>query len=319
LSNREFCFLVPESARPGGFNPETATDWIESRSGIRSRHVVDRKQIGKSVASGEVELNLSLQALKNFNTTAEEWQKVEAILCVRSAPINSMPGLSQKIHAKFCKEFNTPAKPVFTLDLVQQSTGMLQALSLARTLPYQNVWIIACEVLSPFLNLNDVGSSMLFGDAVAAVWLSSDLKAEFKILGEEFVSMPDTAEVLLYDDSPQSFRMKGPELFRKVAPEFKRSSERILKKLNLSIEKIQYFLPHQANSRIIERVAHSLGFTHDQIITNIAQVGNVSSASMMVALQDFLKTKDCPPGTLILMNACGAGLSAGAAVIEKQA
>lgn len=90
----------------------------------------------------------------------------------------------------------------------------------------------------------------------------------------------------------------------------------MLERSHLKVEDIHFYLPHQANTRIIERAANSLGFQHDQIITNIKNVGNTASASMIIALDQFLQKNKLKKGTKILMNACGAGLSSGAAILE---
>ena len=79
---------------------------------------------------------------------------------------------------------------------------------------------------------------------------------------------------------------------------------------------IGYYLPHQANTRIVERAASSIGFSKEQLISNIKHVGNTGSASMLIALDHFLKSKSLKKGTRILMNACGAGLSKGTALLE---
>jgi 3-oxoacyl-[acyl-carrier-protein] synthase-3 len=209
--------------------------------------------------------------------------------------------------------------PRFTLDLFQPSTGFLAAMKVARQLPFQNILIVACEVLTPFLNLRDVGTAMLFGDAaIAALFTKTKTeKTLFKVEGEVFYATPDFSHVLRYDDGVDSFHMKGPELFRKIVPEFKRVSKQILNELELTVEQIQYYLPHQANLRLIERVAHNLGFEPAQLITNIQKVGNTSSASMGLALVDFLNEDVISSGNRILLNACGAGLTSGAAVMQK--
>ena len=318
LSNREFCILVPPNAHPEGFSPETADTWIKDRSGIRSRRVMNPLLIGDHQTHIEEELKLTSTALDQLQLSPDQWDSIDGIVTIRSSPKNYTPSLSQRLSAMHAFK-NGKAPQRFTLDLFQPSTGLITAMKAIRGLPFQNILVIICEVLTPFLNLNDVGTAMLFGDAAVAA-IFSKTKTEntlFKIEGEIFYTTPDFSQVLQYDDGASSFHMKGPELFRKIVPEFKRVSERMLGDLELNHEQIQYYLPHQANLRLIERVAHHLGFEPAQLITNIENVGNTSSASMGVALVDFLKEGVISAGNRILLNACGAGLTSGAAVIQK--
>ena len=316
VSNREFCFLIDPDSRPDGFGPDTAEEWIFSRSGIRTRPYFDPTRLGQGPASLEEETEIGTGHLQTVLSPIQ-WEKTEAILSVRSSPYHSIPSLSQRYLTKLNQAFQTPKKGIFTLDLFQPSTGFIAALKTARYLPYKQVLIVVSEWLSPILNKRDPGTSMLFGDAVAAVLLSKEESNQnlFRVLGENFTSRVDEGLVLSSDRTPESFKMKGPELFRKIIPEFKRSSVEVLNSLSPKPSDIDYFLPHQANLRIIERAAHALQFRPEQVLTNIERVGNLSSASMVVALEE--KNQSLKPKSKILLSACGAGLTSAAAVFEK--
>ena len=316
VSNREFCILIDENSRPPGFTPDTADEWVFSRSGIRTRPWFDLNRLGQGPASLNEEASLGSDLLQS-SFTPDQWKKIDVIITVRSSPYHAIPSLSQRYLAKLNQSFSTPEKTLFTLDLFQPSTGFLAALKTARHLPFDNILIVVSEWLSPILNKEDPGTAMLFGDAIAAVVLTKEKSPEtlFQVHGETFEAKVDDAHVLSGDGSPDSFRMKGPELFRKVVPEFKRSSLALLNTLSLQTSDIDYYLPHQANLRIIERAANGLSFRPEQVLTNIERVGNLSSASMLVALEEKMKT--LKTGSKILLNACGAGLTSAAAVFEK--
>jgi len=321
LSNREFSFLIPKSHRPEDFTPETADTWIEERTGISHRYVATRAAVGTRSAPIDTEFQLTIEALEHFQTSSKNWSELDAIIVVKSSPVQYSPSLSQKLVQHFTEKFSkeTPDQGgVFTLDLFQPCTGILAALKVLHHLPFRNAWLITPEVLTPFVNLKDPASAILFGDGIAALWLSrSKQGSHFQIKDVDFESMPDTGKVLGFLDTDDSGYMKGPELFRKIIPEFKKASQKILSRNHLTVDDIQYYLPHQANARIIERAAHTLGFKKDQIITNIKNVGNTANASMLIALDHFLHSnRSWKPGTKILMNACGAGLSSGAAILE---
>ena len=319
MSNREFSYLIPESVRPEDFTSETADEWIKERTGISSRGVASRELVGTRIAPIDYEYELTLAALDEFHINAKNWAELDAIVVIKSSPIQYSPSISQKLVKKFTEQFSkekTSRTGIFTLDLFQPSTGILKVL---RHLPFRNAWLIIPEILTPFINLKDIGSAVLFGDGVAALWLTKGPVEASKIMIKDvdFQSIPDHHHVLGFLDTNESFYMKGPELFRKVIPEFKKASQRILEQNQLSLNDIHYYLPHQANTRIIERAASTIGFEPEQIITNIKNVGNTSNASMMIALDHFLQSNPTlTKGTRFLMNSCGAGLSSGAAILE---
>ena len=313
--------MIPEKFRPEDFTPETADTWIEERTGISHRSVATRSLVGTRTVPIETEFHLTLEALDHFQTTGKNWAELDVIIVVKSSPIQYSPSLSQKLLQHFTEKFaaETPEKGgLFTLDLFQPCTGILAALKVLNHLPFRNAWLVVPEILTPFVSVKDPASAILFGDGVAALWLTrSKQGSHFQVKDVEFESMPDTGKVLGFLDTVDSGYMKGPELFRKIIPEFKKASQKILARNQLNVEDIQYYLPHQANARIIERAAHSLGFKKNQIITNIKNVGNTANASMLIALNNFLLSNHSwKPGTKILMNACGAGLSSGAAILE---
>ncbi len=313
--------MIPENVRPEDFNSETADSWIQERTGISKRSIASRSLVGTRTAPIETEFQLTLEALQSFQMTANDWANLDAIIVVKSGPIQYSPSLSQKLVQHFTEKFSfeTPKKSgVFTLDLFQPSTGILAALKVMMGLPFKNAWLITPEILSPFVNLKDPASAILFGDGVGALWLNrTSQNSLFQIKDVDFESMPDTKKVLGFLDTNESSYMKGPELFRKIIPEFKRSSQKILAKNQFSLHDINYYLPHQANARIIERAASSIGFESKQVITNIKNVGNTASASMIIALDHFLQSHPkLKKGTKILMNACGSGLTSGAAILE---
>ena len=321
VSNREFSFLLPAHAYPEGFHPDTADHWIFERTGIKTRPIVQRSQMGKRTAPIDAEFDLTLQALVDFHLSHQDWQGLDIIITLKSTPSQYSPSLSQKLVHYFSEKFSL-SKNIFTLDLFQPSTGLLAAFKLLASFPFKNAWVIIPEILSPYLNVADIGSSVLFGDGVAALWVTRggardlEKKSLYHVDDVNFGSIPDTHQVLGFLDTNESAYMKGPELFKKIVPEFKKSALAILEKNQLTQQSIQYYLPHQANSRIIDRVSASLGFKPAQVITNIQHVGNLASASMPVALHSFLKNHSIQSGERILMNACGAGLSTGAALLR---
>jgi 3-oxoacyl-[acyl-carrier-protein] synthase-3 len=317
ISNREFCFLIAESARPEEFNPESADQWIFERSGIRHRSYLNPKNVGTGSARPEDEIHFVCEALEH-SLGPKVYQNLDAIITVRSSPFHYIPGLSQRILKSLNSHFGDDSKRLFTLDILQPSTGFISALALARALPFESILIVCSEILSPYLNLKDPGTAMLFGDGMASVVVTKHRtsNSKFLVIDEHFSAQADLSDVLKSDQSFDSFHMKGPELFRKVVPEFKRSAKHILSQNGYSVSDVKHYLPHQANQRMIERTAHSIGFEPNQLLSNIARVGNLSSASTLTLLSEKHGDHFFHPGERILLNACGAGLSSGAAILE---
>ena len=318
ISNREFCFFTETKFRPGDFVPDGADQWIFERSGIRTRAYLDLSKVGcGNLAPGD-ELEFVTQSLTD-SLGEDVYESLQAIITVRSSPFHFVPGLSQRLLKNLNAHFKQNDKCMFTLDLFQPSTGFLSALTVIRGLPFQSILLVCSEILSPFINLKDVGTSMLFGDGVASVVLTKRQtdQSHFQLIDELFSSQSDRADLLKSNHDFQSFHMKGPELFRKVIPEFKRSAEKVLSSNGYSVSDIKFYLPHQANRRIIERAAHAIGFTSHQLLTNIERVGNLSSASIPLLLAEKTQSLCFNPRDRILLNTCGAGLSSGAAILEK--
>jgi 3-oxoacyl-[acyl-carrier-protein] synthase-3 len=317
VSNREFCIFTDSKFRPEEFKPETADSWIFERSGIRTRTYLDPKNLGSGVLAPEVEVNFAMVPLTH-SISADHYRGLQAIITVRSNPFHFVPGLSQRLLKNLNTHFETPHHRLFTLDITQPSTGFLSALMIARALPFQSILIVCSEILSPFLNLKDPGTAMLFGDGFASVLVTKKhtVHSRFQVVDESFSSQADTGDVLKSEQTLESFHMKGPELFRKVVPEFKRSANHILSQNGYAVSDIKYYLPHQANRRILERAAHSIGFDDSQILSNIERVGNLSGASILALLAEQNDAKRFRAGERILLNACGAGLSSGAAILE---
>ncbi len=317
ISNREFCIFTDQTYRPEGFTPDTADQWIFDRSGIRSRTCLNPKIMGSGVPDVGAEVSLAISCVSE-SLTSLDYQNIDAVITVRSSPSSYVPGLSHRLIKSLNEHFHQKEKSVFALDLFQPSTGALSALVTARGLPFNRILVVISEVLSPLLNLKDPGTSMLFGDAVSSFILTKEETptSQFEIVNEIFYSVTDENQALSSDHDSQSFKMKGPELFRKAIPEFKKSALQILAKANCTLADVNYYLPHQANRRILERAAHAIGFNTSQVITNIERIGNLSSASMLVALHEFEKSRRLKSGDLILLNACGAGLTAGASLFR---
>jgi 3-oxoacyl-[acyl-carrier-protein] synthase III len=301
-SNTECISWVPTSDQPEGFS----STWISDRTGIFSRRLVSPWGAPLDSKLAEAELQLSIQAasraLKQAQVSAQE---LKAIVTLRSVARPELPSLSQKLITAL------ESGPQPTLDLIQASTGVPLAFDLIQKSNWADegpVLLVVPEILSPYLSPSDPSTAVLFGDAAAACVLQSNAAGLYRVIKTSFESSGDPKGVLKLD---RYFSMKGKELFRYAIPSLVSSGKAVLEN-----EHAHWYLPHQANRRIMNRAAKSLGYEEPQILSSIESFGNTSSASTLLTLALEQGKKKFHTGQKLLINTCGSGLSHGSALLE---
>lgn len=295
---------MPENARPEGFSDS----WISERTGIQERRLIapwgsDSLDLDHALPAQELALATSaaLTALKDAGTSISE---ISGIVTLRSFSRPELPSLSQKLLSAL------GTKNIPTLDLSQASTGVPLAFELIHGLNWAStgpVLLVIPEILSPYLSASDPHTAILFGDAAAACVLRKNTTGRYRVLKTTFECSGDPTGVLKLD---RYFSMRGKELFRYAIPALTQSARKVVEK------KANWYLPHQANARIMHRAAKSMDYTQEQILSSIANFGNTSSASTLLTLALEEKKKVFKQGETILINTCGSGLSHGSALLE---
>lgn len=224
------------------------------------------------------------------------------------------------------------ATNAFAFDISAACTGFIYALSVAdsmiRAQGLSNVLVVGAETLSRVTDYRDRETCILFGDAAGAVLLGNRGQGGPQ-LHSHLASIGTLGDLLtLKNNRPTDpfwrqgsyeasyLQMKGREVFKHAVKGLVESSQVVMGKAGLTPSEINWFIPHQANQRIMSAVADNLGFKDHQIASTIQTTGNTSSASIPLALSQYYKQGKIHRGNKILMAAFGAGITHGAALLE---
>ena len=299
---------------------DTTDEWIVSRTGIKTRHVV---------SDGETTATLSAEAarraLKDANMAPEE---LNLIILGTITPEMVFPST-----ACFVQDM-IGAKNAWAFDLSAACSGFVYGLSIAQQFVssglYKNALVIGAETLTRITNYEDRGSCILFGDGAGAVILKSASEGPQGVMYSTSFSDGSGWTALncpaygsrnpvgkpLADPSMAYMSINGREVYQTAVRRIVELVKECLEKCDLNIEDIAMFIPHQMNARIIESVGKRLKFTDDRIFINIDKYGNTSAASIPIALDECRRLGKLKSGDIILLVAFGGGLTWGANVIQ---
>lgn len=300
---------------------DTNNQWIVERTGIERRHMA-----APSEATSDLCYQATLKALKMANMSAQD---LDMIIVATVSGDQVMPSTACVLQSKLgCKN-------IFSFDLSAACSGFVYALSVAdqfiRTGMYKNVLVVGAEVLHRFVNYKDRETCILFGDGAGAWILSRTDKADQNIifsshlhadgnLGDLFVlpaggsKIPFSQAVL--EDGSQFVRMKGREIFKNAVRTLTDCCHEALDANNVSADKVDWLVPHQANLRILESVADHFKFPKEKVIVSLNETGNTSAASIPLAFDLAYQEGKIKRGQLILLAAFGAGLTSGSILLR---
>lgn len=305
---------------------ETSDEWIRERTGIAERHV----SVGETVVTLASEA--ARKALEQAGKRAEE---IDLILVATCSPEQYLPCCACQVQAA------VGAVNALAFDVNAACSGFLFALNTAdaylRTGLAKNALIIGSEVLSKLVDWTDRGSCILFGDGAGAVVVER-CEASPGILGRALHSDGTGGGVLQcgarelttpyartsavktdqnqpMDDREHFIQMDGQEVYRFATRRVPQCIEEALSDAGLTVPDIDLFVLHQANARIIDAVAKRLHADREKFPTNLERVGNLSSASIPVLLDELHKQGKLHRGDRIVLAGFGAGLTIGACVM----
>ena len=294
---------------------DTSDEWIRSRSGIEERRV-------SHVPGSDLASVAGHRALAAAGMTAEE---VDLLIVATCTPDTVIPSAAAHVQKKM------GASNAAVFDLNAGCSGFLYSLSVAtamiRSAGYRKALVIGAERITWFLNWSLRDTAVLFGDGAGAFvlepgeaetgLLASHLGCEGEAL--EALEIPNfgTAGNRFVDDYEKfDVNFDGREIFRRAVKGMVLEVRKVLGDLALENEDIDLIIPHQANQRIIESLAHHLHVPMSQVALNIQKYGNTSSATIPVATVEALEEGRIQPGDRLLMAAFGAGLTRGAGLIR---
>ena len=305
---------------------ETSDEWIRERTGIAERHV----SVGETVVTLASEA--ARKALEQAGKTAEE---IDLILVASCSPEQYLPCCACQVQAAI------GAVNALAFDVNAACSGFLFALNTAdaylRTGLAENALVIGSEVLSKLVDWTDRGSCILFGDGAGAV-VVEQCEAPAGILGRALhsdgtgggvlqcgarelttpyarTSAAKTDQNQPTDGREHFIQMDGQEVYRFATRRVPQCIEEALSDAGLAVPDIDLFILHQANARIIDAVAKRLHADRDKFPTNLERVGNMSSASIPVLLDELHRQGRLHCGDRIVLAGFGAGLTIGACVM----
>ena len=295
---------------------DTSDDWIRSRSGIGQRHIANDDEVTSDFATTAAWRALDQAGLKP--------RDIELIIVATVTPDKTFPSTAVYVQQKL------GAPPGIAFDVSAACAGFLYALNLAHALiqtgQVRHALVIGAEKLSCFLDWSDRGTCVLFGDGAGAVVLSAEKPHAAApprgILATYLSADGRLAEHLYADGGPAStatvgkVRMNGKEVFRNAVQEISNAVLEVTERAKVKREEIDWFVPHQANIRIIESCARRLELSEEKIIVTIEQHANTSSASIPLALDQGVRDGRIKRGELLVFAALGGGLAWGSALVR---
>ena len=295
---------------------ETTDEWIVQRTGIRERHIA---------AAGEMTSDLALHAaraaLANAHIAASS---VDLIVLATSTPDQTFPATAVSVQAGLGITHGA------AFDLQAVCSGFVYALSvtdaLLRAGSYKRALVIGAETFSRILDWNDRTTCVLFGDGAGALVLEAQdqpgNQSDRGVLTTHLRSDGRHKAKLYVDGGPSStqtvghLRMEGREVFKHAVAMITDVIEDAFKATGYSAADIDWFVPHQANKRIIDGSAHKLGIAPERVVITVDRHGNTSAASIPLALADAVADRRIKRGNLILLEAMGGGFTWGSALLR---
>lgn len=296
----------------------TSHDWVVTRTGIHERHVMQQ---------GEDLLDLmyvaSTQALKAAGMNARDLQ---AIIVATVSGEYYFPSTACLLQARLGID-NIPA-----FDVGAACAGFVYGMSIvhsyAKSGDYRRMLLVGADALSSMVNWKDRSTCVLFGDGAGAVVL--DTQPGDRGLLSTVIESSGALWELLYvrsghrltfdqpGEMPEGWgiHMKGPELFKVAVRALSDVACKALDRSGLTQNDVALMIPHQANFRIIQAVADRLGLGIDKVHCNVQRFGNTSAASIPIALDEAVREGKIHDNDIIVLNACGGGLTWGASVVR---
>jgi len=290
---------------------DTSDEWIQKRTGIKSRHIAAKGERTSDLATKAAEA-----ALKQAGLTGKD---IDAIFLATTTPDQSFPATAVTVQDNLGM-----GDKGFGFDIQAVCSGFIYALATADNFikagQLKRALVIGAEKFTSLLDWTDRGTCVLFGDGAGAVILEVDnsgkgTKEDRGILSTHLHSEGATRG-LLYADKGGTVQMNGKEVFRHAVARMGEVVAEALEANGITSSEIKYLVPHQANKRIIDATAQKLNLPPEKVVLTLEEHGNTSAASIPLALDSAVRDGRIGKGDLILVEALGGGLTWGAALIR---
>ncbi len=298
---------------------DTNDEWITTRTGIKQRH-----KAAENEYTSQFGTRAALQALERAGLKPED---IDIIVCATTTPDQIMPSTGALIQAQI------GAVNAAGMDVFAACSGFLYGLtmveSMIKTGQIRYALVIGAEVLTKYVDYTDRGTCVIFGDGAGAAVLgpvpegkgilATKIKSDGRYEEQLFcpgggTKMGTTHETI--NEGQHFFKMKGNELFKVAVRSMADISAEMLEKSGYTVDDVDIVIPHQANQRITDAVASRLGVPEEKVYSNIADMGNTSSASIPIAMDECIQSGRIKEGSLVLLTAFGGGVTWGGTVIR---
>lgn len=298
---------------------DTSDEWITTRTGIKNRRV-----ISGDLTSSDLGVEAAKNALKRINYKAED---IDLIIAAASAPEDVYPSVSCIIQAAI------GATKAACFDLKAACSGFIYSLNTAKAFIqsgiYKNVLIVATDATTKFTDWMDRSVCVLFGDGAGAAMLTAsetqnDL-IDINLLADgtcgDYITLKTQGKNCPLTDEIKTevqpfIHMKGKDVYKFVMQVIPPKLEELLHNSNMTSDDIDYFVPHQSNQRMIDALAQRLNLDESKVISNIAQYGNMSAASIPVAIREAIDNRQIKLPATLMLSAFGAGMTGANAIIN---
>jgi 3-oxoacyl-[acyl-carrier-protein] synthase-3 len=294
---------------------DTSNEWIVERTGIRNRHVAAPDETTSSLATDS--------ARKALEAAGIDARSIDLIVLATATPDQTFPASATIVQDKL------GCNGGIAFDVAAVCSGFLYALGVADSMlvsgTANRALVIGSETFSRILDWEDRTTCVLFGDGAGAVVLEareSEGEEPRGVLATKLHADGAHNQLLYVDGGPSTtgtvgkLRMKGREVFRHAVTNLSSVLLEVVEAAGVTIEDIDWLVPHQANARILDATARKLGMSPDKVIMTVDQHANTSAASVPLALDAAIRDGRIRQGDLVMLEAMGGGFTWGASLIR---
>ena len=288
-------------------------EWIYKKTGIKSRYIIENNEEYINIITESIN-----EALRNSKINKNN---IDLVILATSTPTNLFGGVSRIINNL---EINNCISFDITLACNGFNISLYTAYQYLKDSNYKNALIIGADCLSRWVDWSDYKTSILFGDGVGSIIIGKTTNIDFGLI--DYFHKQDSSKhnILSIEVKEQEYFinnikvmnniydfmfMNGRDVSKFVIETIPKFIIDSLNKINLQISDIKYIIPHQANKRILDKIAKELNIDHNIILSNIEKYGNTSSASIPILLHEIIQENKLAEGDLILFLGFGAGMS----------
>ena len=290
---------------------DTNDEWVKARTGISQRYIAEDGEFTSDLGAAAAK-----SALAAAGITIED---IDLIVCATATPDHTFPATATIIQHKLGMRHGA------AFDVAAVCSGFVFALATAdglmRNSGFRKALVIGAETFSRILDWSDRTTCVLFGDGAGAVVLEADTAADdaqIGLLGHNLRTDGSYKDLLYVDGGPSTtqtvghLRMVGNQVFKHAVVNISSAVETLLTTTGVHHSEIDWFVPHQANQRILDGVAKRLSIDSSKIVSTVSKHGNTSAASVPLALAEAIEDGRIKSGSLVLTEAMGGGFAWGA-------